>query len=69
MKTIRNISGIYFRVERDGKWKSICYEDLTDEEQIHMLGNKNLEWHKSMIISLSKVINDIGEAFNITNEL
>lgn len=29
----RNLDGIYFRVERDGKWLSLCFTDLTREEQ------------------------------------
>ena len=27
-----NLDGIYFRVERDGKWQSLCVSDLTPEE-------------------------------------
>ena len=27
-----NLDGIYFRVERDGKWQSLCISDLTPEE-------------------------------------
>lgn len=29
---IYDLDGIYFRVERDGKWQSICVSDLTPEE-------------------------------------
>lgn len=68
MKTQRNLSGIYFRMSRGGKWKSICYEELTEEEQNHVLENKNLEWHKAMIISLAKVINDLGEELDLSKE-
>lgn len=25
----RNLDGVYFRVERDGKWQNICFSDLT----------------------------------------
>lgn len=34
--TKRNLDTIYFRVERDGKWKNLCYTDLTPEEQDSM---------------------------------
>ena len=27
-----DLDGIYFRVERDGKWQSLCVSDLTLEE-------------------------------------
>ena len=30
--TVYNLDGIYFRVERDGKWQSLCVSDLTPEE-------------------------------------
>ena len=30
--TTYDLDGIYFRVERDGKWQSLCVSDLTPEE-------------------------------------
>lgn len=27
-----DLDGIYFRVERDGKWQSLCVSDLTPDE-------------------------------------
>ena len=30
--TVFNLDGIYFRVERDGRWQSLCVSDLTPEE-------------------------------------
>lgn len=30
--TVYDLDGIYFRVERDGKWQSLCVSDLTPEE-------------------------------------
>ena len=30
--TAYDLDGIYFRVERDGKWQSLCVSDLTLEE-------------------------------------
>ena len=29
---VYDLDGIYFRVERDGKWQSLCVSDLTPEE-------------------------------------
>lgn len=29
---VYDLDGIYFRVERDGKWQSLCVSDLTLEE-------------------------------------
>lgn len=30
--TVYDLDGIYFRVERNGKWQSLCVSDLTPEE-------------------------------------
>lgn len=30
MKEIRDMDGVYFRVERDGKWCNICFSDRTN---------------------------------------
>lgn len=30
--TVFDLDGIYFRVERNGKWQSLCVSDLTPEE-------------------------------------
>ena len=30
--TAYDLDGIYFRVERNGKWQSLCVSDLTPEE-------------------------------------
>lgn len=29
----RELDGIYIRVEHNGHWCSVCFSDLTDEEQ------------------------------------
>ena len=30
---VRDLDGIYYRVERDGKYYSLCFTDLTADEQ------------------------------------
>ena len=30
--TVFDLDGIYFRVERNGKWQSLCVSDLTPDE-------------------------------------
>ena len=30
--TVFDLDGIYFRVERNGKWQTLCVSDLTPEE-------------------------------------
>ena len=32
-KIQRNLDGIYFRVQRDGRWENVCYSDMTPDER------------------------------------
>ena len=65
MKKNRELDGVYFRVERDGKWQNICFTDLTEEEIETVVGERSTEWWKSLALILKDVINDIGEQFAI----
>jgi len=33
MKKQRNLDGVYFRVNSDGKWLNVCYSDMTEDER------------------------------------
>lgn len=59
----RNLDGAYFRVERDGKWQSICFSDLTDEEMDEVLETEKLL--KSLCKHLGKVVRRLGDKFDI----
>ena len=61
----RNLDGVYFRVNRDGKWKSICFSDLTSEEMDQVLEDRNKEWLCGLCKILGGTIKDIGEQFDI----
>lgn len=52
----RDLDGYYFRVQRNNKWVSICFTDLTDEEALEVIKNKSEDW----LISLLKGLNDVG---------
>lgn len=43
METVvnRNLDGAYFRIERDGKWQSICFSDLTEDEMKSVMKDKD----------------------------
>ena len=43
MKMDRNLDGIYFRVQRDGKWGNACFSDLTQEEMERVMENRNVD--------------------------
>ena len=32
-KMQRNMDGVYFRVERDGRWQNVCFSDMTADER------------------------------------
>lgn len=32
-KKQRNLDGVYFRMQRDGKWLNVCYSDMTEDER------------------------------------
>lgn len=49
----RNLDGCYFRVERDGKWQSICFSDLTAAERDKVTEGKTAEWLKSLCYHLA----------------
>ena len=61
----RELDGVYFRIERNGKWQSICFSDLTEEEREKVCEGRNAEWLKSLSYHLADCIKEIGELFNI----
>ena len=65
---MRNLSGIYFRAEVDGKWQPVCFEDLTREQQLNILKEKNIKFITELAIGLALELKTIGEKFNIHKE-
>lgn len=64
----RNLDGIYFRVERDGKFENICFSDMTEEEAENVLKNADLLFLKNMCKLLGKTIKRIGDELDIVFE-
>ena len=64
----RNLDGIYFRVQRDGKWGNACFSDLSQEEMERVMKNRDGDWLKSMCIDLGKRIGRIGDELDIVRE-
>jgi len=63
--TKRNLDGYYFRVERNGKWDSICFSDLTEDEMTSMLDNRSEEWLTSLCVGLARQLRYIGDELDI----
>lgn len=61
MKEIRDMDGIYFRVQRDGKWEPICFSDLTPEEQDEKMKGRDARWLKSLAKHLANCLYAAGK--------
>ncbi len=61
----RKLDGIYFRVERDGKWQNICFSDLTIEERDKVGEGRSARWWQSVAYHLADVLKEIGDEFDI----
>lgn len=62
---IRELDGVYFRVNRDGKWCNICFTDLTKEEQKKVVEGREPGWLVSLCFRLAEVVREIGDACDI----
>lgn len=64
----RNLDGCYFRVYRDGKWQSICFSDLTRDEQEHLVAGKSIDWLQYMCCYLAERLKQIGDELDLVCE-
>ena len=64
----RNLDGVYFRVKRDGRWRNICFSDLTEQEMDDVLTDRTQEWLVSMCKILGKAVRRIGDDLDIEIE-
>ena len=61
----RELDGVYFRVERDGRYQNICFSDLTPDERAEILNGRSEEWLRNLCIILADTIKHIGDALDI----
>lgn len=61
----RNLDGAYFRVEQNGKWESVCFSDLTEEEMLRVTSGRSEEWLQTLCFHLGKTIRMIGDKFDL----
>ena len=72
----RNLDGIYFRVERDGKWVTVCYSDMEQAERDEIAAKRaesstpeeQVAWWRSMADLLADQLYDMGEQLGVTCE-
>ena len=63
--TERNLDGIFFRVTRDGKGVSLCFTDLTADEQESILRKYDRDALQRMCTILAKTLRGIGDFLDI----
>ena len=63
----RNLSGIYTRIKRDGKYQTIDITDMTPEELEEFLNKEGLtiEYFRRLTQNLIEVIQEIADKFDI----
>lgn len=62
---IRNLDGIYFRVERNGKWEDLCFSDMTEDEQREVLKDKPIGFITEVALEMAKRLHEIGDQLDI----
>ena len=75
-KKQRNLDGIYFRVQRDGKWQNVCYSDMEQRERDEIARKKienstpaeQAQWWRSMADILADQLYDMGERLGVMCE-
>ena len=61
----RDLDGVYFRVLRDGKWDSVCFTDLTDDEMERVIDGKSKQWWMGLALHLCERLRFIGEKLDL----
>lgn len=63
----RNLSGIYTRVKRDGKYRSIDITDMTREELADFLNNEKISvgYLARLVQNLVETVQTIADKFDI----
>ena len=63
----RNLSRIYVRIKRDGKYQSVDLADMTPEELDEFLNKEDLtiEYFRRLTKNLIEVIQEIADKFDI----
>ena len=64
----RNLDGIYYRIKREGEYKSVCFTDMTKEEQIAILENFDREYLINFCLILAEQYRELGDELDIKCE-
>lgn len=61
----RNLDGVYFRVDRNGRRESICFSDLTTEERTNVLNGYSVASLTRLCLHLADTIRQIGDTLDL----
>lgn len=64
----RNLDGAFFRVCRAGRWRNVCFSDLTSEERDTIMEGRGEEWLKSLCCHLADQLKGVGDEFGIVGD-
>jgi hypothetical protein len=64
----RKLDGVFFRVQRNNKWESVCISDMSDEERAEVLKDKDAVFLRRLVDILAMTIHDIGEQLDLKRE-
>ena len=75
-KKQRNLDGVYFRVQRDGKWLNVCYSDMTEDERNTVIYDRMDEkpideqvgYYKRLAEIMADSLYDMGEQLGVMCE-
>lgn len=75
-KKQRNLDGVYFRVQRDGKWLNICYSDMTEDERNTVIYDRmsdkpmdeQVGYYKRLAEIVADALYDMGEQLGVMCE-
>ena len=73
MKTQRNLDGAYYRVQRDGKWLSVCFSDMTEDERKSVIYDRvsgkplaeQVGYYKRLAELMADSLYDMGEQLGV----
>ena len=75
-KKQRNLDGVYFRVNRDGKWLNVCYSDMTEDERNTVIYDRmsdkpmdeQVGYYKRLAEIMADSLYDMGEQLGVVCE-
>lgn len=76
MKVQRNLDGVFFRVQRDGKWLNVCYSDMNEDERKFVIYDRmdkrpldeQVTYYRQLAELMADQLYDMGEQLGVMCE-